>query len=192
MILRFRYRADVFDRIWKPYNSINWTSITTNYSVGIKNLFMPAEMAMITASFPTDPDSPMTIQLTSGVDPASVFYLVMHFSEIQELRKNETREFAIKYNGRRIRKPIRPPSFYTWSIFLDDEYGPNANGEYVFSLEKTENSTLPPLLNAMEVFLVKKLPQQETGTKEGKKKSKINKTTLDLLFLSNTNFLLTS
>lgn len=187
MILRFRYRADVFDRIWQPYNSNNWTRLTTNNSVGIGNKYLPAEMAMNTASFPTDPDSPMTIRLTSGVDPASILYLVMHFSEIQELRKNETREFAIKYNGRLIQDPFRPPSFYTRSIFFDDEYSPNANGEYVFSLEKTENSTLPPLLNAMEVFLVKKLPQQETGTKE------VNKQNYSGLIVSEQyKFLLTS
>ncbi|CAA7048408.1 unnamed protein product [Microthlaspi erraticum] len=161
-----RYRGDVYDRIWRPYTPDNWTSISTNRSVRINNPFWPAEMAMITASFPTDPDSPMTIRLGSEDHSPSALYLVMHFSEIQQLRKNETREFAIKYNGRLIRPPFRPPSLIAMSYYFDEEYGLNANGEYIFSLEKTKNSTLPPLLNAIEVFLVKKLPQQETGTKE--------------------------
>ncbi|KAL0641751.1 hypothetical protein Bca4012_102639 [Brassica carinata] len=69
------------------------------------------------------------------------------------------------YNGRLIIDPFKPISFYT-SSFIGDELGPNANGQCTFSLQKTASSTLPPLLNAMEVYMVNSLSQNETDTKE--------------------------
>lgn len=36
-----------------------------------------------------------------------------------------------------------------------------------FHFKKTVSSTLPPLLNAMEVYMVNSLSQNETDTKEG-------------------------
>ena len=78
----------------------------------------------------------------------------------------DTREFKVMYNGRLIIDPFKPISFYT-SSFFRDELGPNANGHCTFSLQKTASSTLPPLLNAMEVYMVNSLSQNETDTKEG-------------------------
>uniref|UniRef100_A0A0D2ZQZ0 Protein kinase domain-containing protein n=1 Tax=Brassica oleracea var. oleracea TaxID=109376 RepID=A0A0D2ZQZ0_BRAOL len=77
----------------------------------------------------------------------------------------DTREFKVMYNGRLIIDPFKPISFYT-SSFFRDELGPNANGHCTFSLQKTASSTLPPLLNAMEVYMVNSLSQNETDTKE--------------------------
>ena len=120
---------------------------------------------MATASVPTDPDAHMNISLT-GLHQTSRFYVCLHFSEIQELNPNDTRELKVMYNGRLIIEPFKPISFYTRSFFRD-ELGPNANGQCTFSLQKTASSTLPPLLNAMDVYMVNSLSQNETDTKEG-------------------------
>ena len=159
------YGADVFDRIWLPYNSENWSQIRTDNSVDNDNGFKVAENVMATASVPTDPDAHMNISLT-GLHQTSRFYVCLHFSEIQELNPNDTRELKVMYNGRLIIEPFKPISFYTRSFFRD-ELGPNANGQCTFSLQKTASSTLPPLLNAMEVYMVNSLSQNETDTKEG-------------------------
>ncbi|XP_048600540.1 LRR receptor-like serine/threonine-protein kinase IOS1 [Brassica napus] len=158
------YGADVFDRIWLPYNSENWSQIRTDNSVDNDNGFKVPENVMATASVPTDPDAHMNISLT-GLHQTSRFYVCLHFSEIQELGPNDTREFKVMYNGRLIIDPFKPISFYT-SSFIGDELGPNANGQCTFSLQKTASSTLPPLLNAMEVYMVNSLSQNETDTKE--------------------------
>ncbi|WZY73417.1 hypothetical protein YC2023_005657 [Brassica napus] len=158
------YGADVFDRIWLPYNSENWSQIRTDNSVDNDNGFKVAENVMATASVPTDPDAHMNISLT-GLHQTSRFYVCLHFSEIQELNPNDTRELKVMYNGRLIIEPFKPISFYTRSFFRD-ELGPNANGQCTFSLQKTASSTLPPLLNAMEVYMVNSLSQNETDTKE--------------------------
>ncbi|KAH0943507.1 hypothetical protein HID58_003144 [Brassica napus] len=124
------YGADVFDRIWLPYNSENWSQIRTDNSVDNDNGFKVPENVMATASVPTDPDAHMNISLT-GLHQTSRFYVCLHFSEIQELNPNDTRELKC-----------------------------------TFSLQKTASSTLPPLLNAMEVYMVNSLSQNETDTKE--------------------------
>ncbi|KAL0857373.1 hypothetical protein Bca101_062527 [Brassica carinata] len=158
------YGADVFDRIWLPYNSENWSRISTNNSVDNDNGLQVPENVMATASVPTDPDAHMNISLT-GLYQTSRFYAFLHFSEIQELNPNDTREFKVMYNGRLIIEPFKPKSFYTDS-FIRGELGPNANGQCTFSLQKTASSTLPPLLNAMEVYIVNSLSQNETDAKE--------------------------
>ncbi|CAF2056741.1 hypothetical protein HID58_070488 [Brassica napus] len=161
----YRYGIDVFDRVWTPYNFGNWSQISTNQTVNVNNDYQPPEIAMVTGSVPTDPDAPMNISLV-GVDSTVQFYVFMHFAEIQELKSNETREFNIMYNGKRIYGPFRPLNFTTSSIFTSNEVGADENGKYTFSLQRTGNSTLPPLLNGMEVYLVNLLPEQETDGKE--------------------------
>ncbi|KAL0722765.1 hypothetical protein Bca4012_037364 [Brassica carinata] len=161
----YRYGIDVFDRVWTPYNFGNWSQISTNKTVNVNNDYQPPEIAMVTASVPTDPDAPMNISLI-GVDSTVQFYVFMHFAEIQELKSNETREFNIMYNGKHIYGPFRPLNFTTSSVFTPTEVVADANGQYTFSLQRTGNSTLPPILNGMEVYLVNLLPEQETDRKE--------------------------
>ena len=142
----------MFDRVWTPYNFGNWSQISTNQSVNINNDYQPPEIAMVTASVPTDPDAAMNISLV-GVERTVQFYVFMHFAEIQELKH--------------IYGPFRPLNFTTSSVFTPTEVVADANGQYIFSLQRTGNSTLPPLLNAMEIYSVNLLPQQETDRKEG-------------------------
>ncbi|CAN6825050.1 unnamed protein product [Brassica oleracea] len=84
------YGADVFDCIWLPYNSENWSHIRTNSSIDNDSEFKLPENVMAMASVPTDPDAHMNISLT-GLRITSRFYVFLHFSEIQELDPNYTR-----------------------------------------------------------------------------------------------------
>ncbi|CAF1710163.1 unnamed protein product [Brassica napus] len=84
------YGADIFDCIWLPYNSENWSHIRTNNSIDNDNEFKLPENVMAMASVPTDPDAHMNISLT-GLRITSRFYVFLHFSEIQELDPNDTR-----------------------------------------------------------------------------------------------------
>ncbi|ESQ30279.1 hypothetical protein EUTSA_v10011223mg [Eutrema salsugineum] len=161
----YRFGIDVFDRVWTPFNFGNWSQISTNQTINVNNDYQPPEIAMVTASVPTDPDAQMNITLVE-VERNVRFYVFMHFAEIQELKSNETREFNIMYNDKRIYGPFRPRSFTTDSVFTPTEVVADANGQYTFSLQRTGNSTLPPLLNGIEVYSVKLLPEQETDIKE--------------------------
>ncbi|WZZ28867.1 hypothetical protein YC2023_012268 [Brassica napus] len=113
------YGADVFDRIWLPYNSENWSQIRTDNSVDNDNGFKVPENVMATASVPTDPDAHMNISLT-GLHQTSRFYVCLHFSEIQELNPNDTRELKVDWQG----DPCVPRD-YMWSgvncSYIDSE-----------------------------------------------------------------------
>ncbi|EFH70621.1 hypothetical protein ARALYDRAFT_892218 [Arabidopsis lyrata subsp. lyrata] len=163
---QYRYGIDVFDRVWTRYNFRNCSRISTNHTVNVNNDYQPPEIAMVTASFPTDPDAPMNISLFA-VEPTLQLFMVMHFAEIQELNSSDVREFNIMYNGKHIYGPIRPLNFTTSSVFTSTEVVADESRQYTFSLQRTENSTLPPLLNGMEIFWVNLLPQQETDRKQG-------------------------
>ncbi|VVA93743.1 unnamed protein product [Arabis nemorensis] len=160
-----RYGSDVFDRVWTPYNFESWSQISTNQTVKVGNAYQPPEIAMVTASVPTDPDAPMNFTLVAG-SRTTRFYFFMHFAEIQELNSNETREFNIMFNDKHFFGPFRPINFTTTSVYNPTEFVVDANGKYTFSLQRTGNSTLPPLLNAMEIYLVTLVPLQETERKE--------------------------
>ncbi|CAH8255377.1 unnamed protein product [Arabidopsis lyrata] len=162
---QYRYGIDVFDRVWTRYNFRNCSRISTNHTVNVNNDYQPPEIAMVTASFPTDPDAPMNISLFA-VEPTLQLFMVMHFAEIQELNSSDVREFNIMYNGKHIYGPIRPLNFTTSSVFTSTEVVADESRQYTFSLQRTENSTLPPLLNGMEIFWVNLLPQQETDRKQ--------------------------
>ncbi|KAL1220937.1 LRR receptor-like serine/threonine-protein kinase IOS1 [Cardamine amara subsp. amara] len=161
----YRFGIDVFDRIWTPFNFVNWSQITTNQTVNVNNDYQPPGRAMVTASVPTDPEAAMNLSIT-GVERTMRFYVFMHFAEIQELSSNETREFNIMYNDKHLYGPFRPFNLSTSSIFTPAEVVADANGQYKFSLQRTGNSTLPPLLNALEIYSVILFPQQGTDRKE--------------------------
>ncbi|KAG7600295.1 Leucine-rich repeat [Arabidopsis suecica] len=164
-VYHYRYGIDVFDRGWTRYNIRNCSRIRTNQTVNVNNDYQPPEIAMVTASVPTDPDAPMNISLFP-VEPTLQLSMVMHFAEIQELNSSDVREFNIMYNGKHIYGPIRPLNFITSSVYTSTEVVADENRQYTFSLRRTENSTLPPLLNAMEIYTVILLPQQATDRKE--------------------------
>ncbi|CAG7907710.1 unnamed protein product, partial [Brassica rapa] len=95
--------ADVFDRIWLPCNSENWSQIRTDNSVDNDIEFKVPENVMATASVPTDPDADMNISRPG----------------IQELDPIDTREFKVMYNGRLIIKRFKPRTFYTLSFIQE-------------------------------------------------------------------------
>jgi hypothetical protein len=90
------------------------------------------------------------------------YYLYMHFNEVEELAANETRAFNISVNDRFWYGPVTP-----YITIFSRAPLPRAK-TYKISLSKTENSTLPPILNAYEVYKVKDFSQSETHQDDGK------------------------
>ncbi|CDY56102.1 BnaC02g44350D [Brassica napus] len=129
-----RFPEDVYDRQWTAYFETGWTQKTTSSDVRVSNNYEPPKAALKTAATPTNTSEPLTIDWSSD-NPEDQYYLYTHFAEIQELQANETREFNMFWNGEKY-------------------YGP--------LLIKTNRSTLPPLLNAIEVYKVIQFPQPET------------------------------
>jgi hypothetical protein len=95
------------------------------------------------------------------------YYLYMHFNEVEELAANETRVFNISVNDKFWYGPVAPIYRTPYTTIFSLTPLPSAQ-TYQISLSKTENSTLPPILNAIEVYQVKNFSQSETEQEDGK------------------------
>ncbi|KAH9665602.1 LRR receptor-like serine/threonine-protein kinase IOS1 [Citrus sinensis] len=158
--LTIRYNDDVHDRSWFPYNSANWARINTSLTVDAEshNSYQPPAVVMNTAGTPKNASQSMDFYLETE-DPSIQFYVYMHFAEVQILQANQSRQFNISLNGEHWYGPFSPNYLLTTTVF-----SPTAliGGNYSFSLYKTGNSTLPPIINAIEVYSVKEFLQLQT------------------------------
>ena len=158
----FSFSQDVYDRAWWPYQTTNWTERTTSSTIETgNNDYQPPLLAMRSACVPANASLPLTFPINS-TDPKAQYYVIAHFAEIEKLEANQSREFNIYINGKFQAGPYSPnylmaDTFYTTSPF-------NAGQ---ISIEKTTNSTLPPILNAIEMYTVKEFRQLQTVDTEG-------------------------
>ncbi|CAH8296629.1 unnamed protein product [Eruca vesicaria subsp. sativa] len=161
-----RYPNDDYDRQWTAFFSENWTQLSTTSDVGNTNEYNPPKAALATAAIPTNASEPLTIYWSNPEKPDDQYYVYRHFAEIQNLRSNETREFNMVWNGELLPSdPIIPRELEIITIY---SVAPKTcpEGECYFQLKRTNRSTLPPLLNAIEVYTVIEFPQSETNENE--------------------------
>jgi hypothetical protein len=162
-----RYPDDPHDRLWIPsVDAANWTVIsTTSWVQNIqKDLFGAPSKVMQTAITPSN--ASRNIELfweprPVPKDPSLGYITVMHFSELQELPHGALRQFYINFNGRFV-EDFTPDLLYAETAYNVIPVGGNSNTRYNVSLNATANSTLPPIINAMEVFSL--IPTTNVGT----------------------------
>ncbi|CAN6841022.1 unnamed protein product [Brassica oleracea] len=155
-----RYSSDVYDRIWLPLFMNEWTEISTDLDVANNNIYGPPQDALKHAASPTNASAPLTIEWPSS-NSRDQYHLYVHFLEIQELQANETREFNMVWNGKHYYGPLAPPKLNVLTIFSRSSRT-CGGGKCSVQFIRTNRSTLPPLLNAFEVFTVIQLSQSET------------------------------
>ncbi|XP_058074092.1 putative leucine-rich repeat receptor-like protein kinase At2g19210 isoform X2 [Magnolia sinica] len=158
-----RYAIDVFDRIWsaeslegsEPFAS---PTIIKNNSEG----FQPPSAVVRTAVRPLNGGDVIYFNWTVS-DPGLQFHVFMHFAEIEKVEKNQWREFNVccsvcyKSNYR--------PSFLT-ALTVYTAHPLSGHHHYSCSVRKTAASTLPPILNAIEVYTVRKLSEISTAIQD--------------------------
>ncbi|KAK8992724.1 hypothetical protein V6N11_048794 [Hibiscus sabdariffa] len=160
----FRYPDDAYDRIWEPFDSISWGTIQSSdpSALEIDNDFDPPATVMATAATPRNTSQPLYFSLNSA-NPVFQFYAYMHFAELQNLPVNESREIAIYLNDDMWYTVYSLPYSVTITVYSVKSL---QSGMNLFSLENTWNSTLPPILNAIEVYTVKNLTQSQTNKRD--------------------------
>ncbi|XP_047158994.1 putative leucine-rich repeat receptor-like protein kinase At2g19210 [Vigna umbellata] len=156
----YRYSNDVYDRFWYALNfGENWNSLNASipYSLNQSD-YQPGPIIMSTAVTPADDSDPLVIRW-GPQDESDRFYVYMHFMEIQVLARNQTRQFNITRNGE-----LMVPNFSPRYLAVDTLYTSSAisGKEIEYSLERTENSTLPPIISAIEIYRVIDLQKPET------------------------------
>ncbi|CDY65587.1 BnaAnng20660D [Brassica napus] len=139
---------------------MEWTNISTTLDVDIANKYDPPKDAQKNVATPANASAPLTIEWSSE-NPDAQYYLYSHFSEIQDLQANETREFNMNWNGKLYYASLTPLKLGTTTVSSHSPTTCNG-GKCSVQLIRTNRSTLPPLLNAYEVYTVIQFPQSET------------------------------
>ncbi|XP_028778976.1 putative leucine-rich repeat receptor-like protein kinase At2g19210 [Neltuma alba] len=159
----YRYRYDAYDRIWIYDYHQDWTQINASISEEslTQNVFKPPAIVMRNAATPINESAPMKIEWEPE-DATDQFFFYMHFSELQVLEKNQTRSITVTING----EPyfIVEPKYRVTNTRTNRE---SISGEKIqIWLQKTENSNLPPILNAIEIYRVREFSQSETDQRD--------------------------
>ncbi|KAL5822633.1 hypothetical protein ACOSQ4_020533 [Xanthoceras sorbifolium] len=156
-----RYKDDVYDRVWWPYNFNNSAQLTASGTVDAdsNNDYEPAPLAMKTAAIPEDVSQSLDFFLNTSVS-SKQYYIYMHFAEVEKLKANQSREINISLNGEHWYGPFSPSYLSTTTVFTPA--GLNARRYNNFSIYKTASSTLPPILNALEIYRLKEFLQLQT------------------------------
>lgn len=122
----------------------------------------PPSSVLLTAIAP--PLSSQSIVLPNRVLSGEVpVYINTYFSEVSQLDSTENRSFAIFVDNERISDPIVPP----YHDAVEKTFNITVSASTNISLEATSDSTLPPLINAMEIFQVGDALTDGTDGKDG-------------------------
>ncbi|KAL2332320.1 hypothetical protein Fmac_019901 [Flemingia macrophylla] len=162
----YRYKYDVYDRFWETCDSKqNWTSVQNasiaTASFGRNHYQLPA-IVMSTAVTPTNASAPLVISWKPQHENDQ-FHAYLHFTEIQVLAANQTRQFNITVGESRHEN--FSPQYHNVSTAYTRL--PIRGKEINFTLEMIKNSTLPPIINAIEVYKVIDLQQLNTFQEDG-------------------------
>ncbi|XP_040380199.1 putative leucine-rich repeat receptor-like protein kinase At2g19210 [Oryza brachyantha] len=154
-----RYPDDPHDRVWQPWVSPSlWTEVSTTRPVRHidEDVFDAPTAVMQTAITPLNGSGNIEFAWVPYVqpkDPSPGYLAIMHFSELQLRSSSAVREFYINLNGNMVfSKAYTPPYLYADAIFNSDPF--LRYTQYNISINATANSTLPPMINAIEVYSV--------------------------------------
>ncbi|CAN6356586.1 unnamed protein product [Urochloa humidicola] len=168
----FRYPFDPYDRLWQRYGNVAaWTNITTSNDVGVSNIISFDKPSVIMRSAVT-PVNGTRIDFSWTSDPAlnndnSTYLLLLYFAELQMVPSNALRQFDILVdnvagNG----SQGYTPKYLSAELVKRMVQG---SGQHTVSLVATPEATLPPILNAFEIYSVK--PMTEIATNEADAKA---------------------
>ena len=151
--------------MWFPYNTPQSIPFNTSFAIDSATQFQ-YKLPSIVMATAVKPMNNVSLDFEVDiVDPILQCYIYLHFVELDKLQENEYREFNINLNGKPwLEASVVPNYLYSTTIYSTV---PVRGPKLKFSINKTENSTLPPILNAMEVYIVKDFFQAPTDQEDG-------------------------
>ncbi|KAL4281683.1 hypothetical protein GQ457_03G044260 [Hibiscus cannabinus] len=143
---------DIYDRIWVPAVSVNGLTVLTSDEILVDvGLDDSPPSAVLLNAFSTASTS-SSIKLGTNLPSTKVpIYMNMYFSEVSVLDSTQTRSFELQVDGTPNSKPFIPVYGKAGEMTLTNV---TASSSTNFTLAATSDSTLPPLINALEVFTV--------------------------------------
>ncbi|XP_019193335.1 PREDICTED: putative leucine-rich repeat receptor-like protein kinase At2g19210 isoform X2 [Ipomoea nil] len=162
-----RYKDDRWDRIWKPF-TFDGMRILNNTSAKIKydgfDPYIVPEKVMKTAGEIVESNSSLPAFFWKPDNFDDEFYMYMHFAELQQLPKNQIRQFNIYLNDNLWFGNYSPRYLRPGTVFSDKPE--NQSFRYNVVLNRTGNSTLPPIINAVEVYKVTYILLNQTADQD--------------------------
>ncbi|KAG9456529.1 hypothetical protein H6P81_001037 [Aristolochia fimbriata] len=155
---RLRYKDDIYDRIWSTLDPVNdivgirtisATSPTANIEDGDTFQVPPAVLRTAATALNRTTAASMMVNWTSD-DPRTQYHFFRHFAEVEQLKEGELREFNVCILGIGCQGPYRPTYLVGSTVFTATPV--SGRTLYTTYFEMTEASTLPPLLNAVELY----------------------------------------
>ncbi|KAM3303441.1 putative leucine-rich repeat receptor-like protein kinase [Capsicum chacoense] len=146
-----RYTDDPYDRIWVPGNSL--VSVISDATViDTSHGDQPPQKVLQNAISPTNSSNIITWNMSFLPIASNVpIYMNMYFSEVTQLDSNQARSFMIFKDTESFSDPILPPYGNFTQLYVSNL---TVSPDTTFSIVPTTNSTLPPLINALEIFIV--------------------------------------
>lgn len=125
--------------------------------------FATPSLIMQTAATTLSTRQSLDLSWTSD-NKSRVFLVILHIGEIENIPSTAFREFDIFANGKLVFNSTVPNKLYSgWASYTHTN-----NIEYNVSLKATSNSTLPPLLNALELYAITPSTGAATNGGDGK------------------------
>ncbi|KAK0598371.1 hypothetical protein LWI29_034055 [Acer saccharum] len=155
-----RFKDDIYDRIWMPKNFEGWKILSTSLTIDAENpnIFRPSPAVMNTAVTPENVSESLSM-FWDPPNPTSKYYVYLHFAEV-ELLVNQTRELNVSdLSGKFGGKPFSPDYLYSTTNY---NVVPLIGERIQITISKTSRSTLPPILNAIEMYMVQDSSQLQT------------------------------
>ncbi|KAK1699305.1 hypothetical protein QYE76_016002 [Lolium multiflorum] len=163
-----RYPDDPHDRIWFTWvDTVTWAEISTTQTVQTieEDLFQAPSAVLQTAITPRNVSGNILLTWSSKptpMDPSPGYIFILHFAELQALPAKAVRELRINVNDKpwfNFDYTFAPVYSYDLPFYRSQ---PFQYSSYNLSIEATSNATLPPFINAAEVFTV--FPTTNLGT----------------------------
>lgn len=159
-----RYAEDVYDRVWSNYISPSWDLVSTCSPITTDEdgYQVPYEVIK-TAARPRNASETLELYWNT-TDSNDQFYVYMYFSEVEHLEKSQSRKLNISWNGAPLFGQFVPR--YLYADILSNSKA-LVGKDHQISISKAENSTLPPILNAVEIYRVMQLVESPTYSEDG-------------------------
>ncbi|MED6139316.1 hypothetical protein PIB30_082673 [Stylosanthes scabra] len=146
-----RYPDDIYDRIWRPADGINLSEIHGKSSSRIDITTsddVPPESSLQNAIVSSSTDQYIQfINRLQSKEQVPV-YITTYFSELIPTAVGK-RSFQMFIDNNKFSSPIVPPFGQVKELYVTNF---TASSDTTFILQATQASTLPPILNALEVY----------------------------------------
>ncbi|XP_072967964.1 probable LRR receptor-like serine/threonine-protein kinase At1g05700 [Typha angustifolia] len=147
-----RYPMDAYDRLWLPviYQAVPRKNATNDVQKRPEDTFQVPQEVMNTAFAPIDNYLFFSWYSASG-DDRPVYYIYMHFAELETLQKPTIRSFDVYVNDQLKISNFKPDYLLASHVSLTSNL--DTATEYNFNITQAAASTLPPILNAAEIYI---------------------------------------